>query len=113
MSKEKLCYADLSVEIPNPQLWWPNGYGAQPLYEVEVTLKDGKNILDQRSYKIGLRTIELSQEPDQWGKEFTFYVNGVRLFAKGADWIPTDSLPTRITRVDAGRAAQERCRMPT
>jgi beta-mannosidase len=91
------CFTNLAVELPNPQLWWPNGYGAQPLYEVEVTLKDGNNILDQRTYKIGLRTIELRQEPDQWGKEFTFYVNGVRLFAKGADWIPTDSLPTRIT----------------
>lgn len=90
-------FADLSVEIPNPQLWWPNGYGPQPLYEVEVTLKDRKTVLDQRRYKIGLRTVELRQESDQWGKEFTFYVNGVRLFAKGADWIPADSFPTRIT----------------
>jgi len=98
-------FANLSVEIPNPQLWWPNGYptpahragGEQPLYAVEVILKDDKTILDQRSYQIGLRTIELCQDPDQWGQEFTFYVNGVRLFAKGADWIPTDSLPTRIT----------------
>ena len=90
--------ANLSIEIPNPQLWWPNGYGAQPLYEVEVTLLDGEKLLDQRTYNIGLRTIELCQNADQWGNEFTFYVNGVRLFAKGADWIPTDSLPTRITR---------------
>ena len=91
------CFAVISIQIPNPQLWWPNGYGSQPLYEVEITLKDGETVLDQRTYRIGLRTIELRQEPDQWGKEFTFYVNGVRLFAKGADWIPTDSLPTRIT----------------
>jgi len=93
----ELSFADLSVEIPDPQLWWPSGYGAQSLYDVEVTLKDGRNVLDQRTYKIGLRTIELRQEPDQWGREFTFHVNGVRLFAKGADWIPTDSFPTRIT----------------
>ena len=93
---EKIC--GLKSEIKDPQLWWPNGYGARPLYEVEVTLKDGHNTLDQRAYKIGLRTIDLRQEPDQWGQEFTFYVNGVRLFAKGADWIPTDALPTRITR---------------
>ncbi|PKN94106.1 MAG: beta-mannosidase [Chloroflexi bacterium HGW-Chloroflexi-6] len=89
-------FANLSVEIPDPQLWWPNGYGAQPLYDVTITIKAGKTTLDQRTYKIGLRTIELCQDADQWGKEFTFYVNGVRLFAKGADWIPTDSLPTRI-----------------
>ena len=91
-------FVNLSVKIADPQLWWPNGYGAQPLYEVEVTLKEGEKLLDQRTYKIGLRNVELCQDPDQWGKEFTFYVNGVRLFAKGADWIPTDSLPTRITR---------------
>ncbi|MGE5464682.1 MAG: beta-mannosidase, partial [Syntrophothermus sp.] len=90
-------FVNLLVEISNPQLWWPNGYGEQPLYEVDVTLKDGDEVLDQHSYKVGLREIRLSQETDQWGKEFTFYVNGVRLFAKGADWIPTDSLPTRIT----------------
>ncbi|MCG2788082.1 MAG: glycoside hydrolase family 2 protein [Anaerolineae bacterium] len=95
---EHLQFAILSVEIPNPQLWWPSGYGSQPLYGVEIILKEGDTVLDQRSYKIGLRSIELHQEPDQWGKEFTFYVNGVRLFAKGADWIPADSLPTRITK---------------
>ena len=90
-------FATPSIEIPHPQIWWPNGYGSQPLYEVEITLKDGKKVLDHRSYRIGLRTIELRQEPDPWGKEFTFYVNGVRLFAKGADWIPANSLPTRVT----------------
>ena len=90
-------FATPSIEIPHPQIWWPNGYGSQPLYKVEITLKDGKTVLDQRTYRIGLRTIELRQEPDPWGKEFTFYVNGVRLFAKGADWIPADSLPTRVT----------------
>jgi beta-mannosidase len=90
-------FAELAVEIPDPQLWWPNGYGSQPLYDVEVALKDGDTVLDRRSYRIGFRTVELCQDSDQWGKEFTFYVNGVRLFAKGADWIPTDSLPTRIT----------------
>jgi beta-mannosidase len=95
-------FAAISIQIPNPQLWWPNGYGperveGQPLYTVEISLKDGETVLDQRNYQIGLRTVELRQDLDQWGKEFTFYVNGVRLFAKGADWIPTDSLPTRIT----------------
>ncbi len=97
LSEGEPIFADLSIEITDPQLWWPNGYGAQPLYEVEVSLKAEDTILDQRRYRIGLRTVQLRQEVDQWGKEFTFYVNGVRLFAKGADWIPTDSLPTRIT----------------
>jgi len=85
------------VEIPEPQLWWPNGYGAQPLYQVEVRLLAGKKLLDKRTYQLGLRTIELRQEPDEWGESFTFVVNGVPVFAKGADWIPADSFPTRIS----------------
>ncbi len=98
-------FADLEVEIADPQLWWPNGYpspglpagAAQPLYDVEITLSRGKAVLDRRSYQIGLRTVDLRQEPDAWGQEFVFYVNGVRLFAKGANWIPADSFPTRVT----------------
>lgn len=98
-------FADLDVEISDPQRWWPNGYpspglpasAAQPLYDVEVVLSRGETVLDQRRCKIGLRTLELRQEPDAWGKEFTFIVNGVRLFAKGANWIPADSFPTRVT----------------
>jgi beta-mannosidase len=57
-----LYYADLSVEIPEPQLWWPHGYGEQPLYDVEVMLKGSGNIHDQRIYHVGLRTIELCQD---------------------------------------------------
>ncbi len=100
-------FADLEIDILEPQLWWPNGLGpstpqqaqgsGQPLYDVEVRVTKGKTILDQRDYKIGLREVALRQSPDQWGREFVFYVNGVRLFAKGANWIPADALPTRIT----------------
>jgi beta-mannosidase len=89
--------AALAVDVPDAQIWWPNGYGAQPLYNVEVTLKAGEQQLDRRSYRIGFRTIELRREPDQWGESFTFFVNGVEVFAKGSDWIPADSFPTRIT----------------
>lgn len=87
----------LSLPIARPQLWWPNGYGAQPLYQVQVALFDGQELLDTRSYQVGLRTIELRRQPDQWGESFTFVVNGVPIFAKGADWIPADSFPTRLT----------------
>ncbi len=94
---EILDQGTLQVEIPDPQLWWPNGYGDQPLYRVQVTLSNDQEELDQRSYRLGLRTIELRQEPDQWGKSFTFVVNGLTIFAKGSNWIPADSFPTRIT----------------
>ena len=88
----------LELEIAQPQLWWPNGYGDQPLYSVKVSLEKESNLLDQREYKLGLRTIELIQEPDEWGESFKFAVNEVPIFAKGSNWIPTDSFPTRITR---------------
>ena len=88
----------LEVEVDRPQLWWPNGYGAQPLYKVKVSLEKEAAVLDQRDYRLGLRTIDLIQEPDEWGESFKFAVNGVSIFAKGSNWIPTDSFPTRITR---------------
>lgn len=89
--------SSLHIDIQNPQLWWPNGYGAQPLYKVNVELKQGDLVLDQKEYQLGLRKIELRQEPDEWGRSFTFVVNDLPIFAKGSDWIPADSFPTRIT----------------
>jgi len=89
--------ATLQVVIPNPQLWWPNGYGAQPLYQVSVELRQGDHLLDKKEYQLGLRTLELRQQPDEWGKSFTFVVNGLPIIAKGSNWIPADSFPTRIT----------------
>ncbi len=89
--------ARLDLPIAHPQLWWPNGYGDQPLYQVVVSLRHGDTELDRHGYQLGLRTIELRQEPDEWGQSFEFRVNGVAVFAKGSNWIPADSFPTRIT----------------
>lgn len=88
---------NLQAPIITPQLWWPNGFGAQALYQVEVTLESGRKVLDQRNFQVGLRTVELRRKPDEWGESFTFVVNGIPIFAKGADWIPADSFPTRIS----------------
>ncbi len=87
----------LALEIKNPQLWWPNGWGDQPLYGVQVQVKRSGATLDEKTYQLGLRTIELRQEPDEWGRSFAFVINGRPLFAKGANWIPADSFPTRLT----------------
>jgi beta-mannosidase len=87
----------LSLVIDHPQLWWPNGYGSQPLYQVEINLYDDGQLLDSRQYHLGLRKLELLQAPDEWGASFTFVVNDVPIFAKGSNWIPADSFPTRIT----------------
>jgi beta-mannosidase len=93
----------LALEIKDPKLWWPNGWGNQPLYQVQVQLHrsgemaDNGHPLDEKTYQLGLRTIELRQEPDEWGRSFTFVVNGRPLFAKGSNWIPADSFPTRLS----------------
>jgi len=87
----------VSIDVDSPQLWWPNGYGEQPLYQLEIMLFGNGAMCDQRSLQLGLRTIELRQEPDEYGTSFTFVVNGVPIFAKGANWIPADSFPTRIS----------------
>jgi beta-mannosidase len=94
----------VEIPIPNPELWWPNGYGRQPLYQLEVSLirvdTSKKEVLDRHSYQLGLRTIELRQKPDQWGRSFVFVVNGIPILCKGSNWIPADSFPTRITDED-------------
>ena len=89
--------AELSATIEDPHLWWPNGYGDQPLYTVTVALRSADRELDRREFRLGLRTIELNRDPDAWGERFQFLVNGVPVFAKGANWIPPDSFLDRVT----------------
>lgn len=81
------------IEIENPQLWWPNGLGEQPLYTVEVTLGDD---LDSWRRNLGLRTLTVTRRKDQWGETFCHCVNGVDVFAMGADYIPEDNLLPRV-----------------
>lgn len=85
--------AEQVVTIQNPQLWWPNGLGKQPLYRVTVRLATG----DTRVWRIGLRTMTVSREKDEWGEEFCHVVNGVKVFAMGADYIPEDNILARVT----------------
>ena len=95
--------AETTVEIPfaivHPKLWWPNGMGEPNLYTVRtfVTDKEG-NLLDRDTQRIGVRKIELVQEPDSVGEgaSFQFYVNGIPCFIKGANYIPQDVFPSRV-----------------
>jgi len=88
----------VDLVVNNPSLWWPNGMGQQPLYQFHVRLVRVRELLDQSDVRIGLRTLELRQRPDEWGKSFEFVINGVPVFAKGGNWIPADIFPSRITR---------------
>ncbi|MPY55921.1 glycoside hydrolase family 2 protein [Streptomyces spongiae] len=89
--------AILTLDVPEPRLWWPRGYGEQPLYEVELTLYDEGGALDVWRRRVGFRTVELDRTADEHGTGFTLVVNGSRLFARGVNWIPDDVLPSRIT----------------
>lgn len=85
--------AEQVITIEHPQLWWPNGLGKQPLYRVTVRLATG----DTRMWRIGLRTMTVSREKDEWGEEFCHVVNGMKVFAMGADYIPEDNILARVT----------------
>ena len=91
--------AHLYIEVDNPKLWWPNGFGAHPLYTLTVfAFDESGNQWDAKSYRIGLRTLTVSMEHDEWGSEFAFMCNGVKFFAMGADYIPEDTIYSFITK---------------
>jgi len=82
--------------INHPKLWWPAGMGAQPLYTVRVELRDARGkLLDATQKRIGLRTLQVAEQTDS--APMHFVANGVPFFAKGANFIPADAFPTRLT----------------
>ena len=89
-------HVDLPLEIVKPDLWYPAGYGAQPIYEFQARLKAGDS-QDHASARTGLRSVVLRRDLDKWGRSFEFVINGIPVFGKGADVIPFDSFPTRVT----------------
>ena len=95
------------IVIDDPMLWWPAGLGDQPLYRVEVTLSLEGVKLDEWSNRIGLRTLTVCRERDEYGESFCHIVNGVRVFAMGADYIPEDSLLARRSPERTRRLLQD------
>jgi beta-mannosidase len=102
------CEAVLELAVPAPDLWWPRGYGEQALYPLSVRLggdtpRDGD--LDTWTRDIGFRSVRL----DRTGDAFTLVVNDVPVFARGANWIPDDCFPSRITRERLAQRLGQAC----
>ena len=96
--QEPLQDGTAEITLDHPLLWWVRGLGDQPLYTCRVELRKGSRILDVQEREIGLRTLTVSQEEDEWGKEFCFLNNGVKIFAMGANYIPEDQIFPRLSR---------------
>ncbi|HQU83321.1 MAG TPA: hypothetical protein PKY59_09365 [Pyrinomonadaceae bacterium] len=88
----------LDFAMANPKLWYPIGLGDQSLYNFKAKLIINKKTVDEESKRTGFRTLELRQKPDKDGISFEFVVNGIPVFGRGANWIPADIFPTRITK---------------
>ncbi|MFA9389634.1 MAG: glycoside hydrolase family 2 protein [Prolixibacteraceae bacterium] len=88
----------VDFEIENPQLWWTNGAGEQPLYNIAVNVVKDGIIHDTKLHKIGLRTIEFVNDWDEQGRSYYFKVNGEPIFMKGANYVPIDAMLPTVTK---------------
>ncbi len=90
---------ELHVGVDDVRAWWPHSMGDQSLYDVEITLHNDVMVLDRMIRRVGFRTVTLDTTPDAdgGGARFAVQVNGEDLFVRGADWIPDDVFPSRVT----------------
>jgi beta-mannosidase len=97
------CTTTLVIDVPDAPVWWPIGFGDQPLADLTLTLTNDDQELDRWECRIGFRTVELDTSPDGIGTRFTISINGQPVFIKGANWIPDDHFLTRITAEQIAR----------
>lgn len=108
-SNEKVINAIIKIKTSSIIQWWPNGYGPQKLYDLNVTyVSSNRNVLTNevkasnsqtKSVRIGFRTIELVENQIDDGNGFSFKINGISIFMKGTNWIPLDILPEKMFNV--------------
>ncbi len=96
----------LPLRIDQPQRWFPAGYGKQALYRFEVRVRDRSGSQAQATQRTGLRSVELRRDQDPWGQGMAFVINGLPIFAKGANAIPFDAFPSRVTKQQLRRVLE-------
>lgn len=97
-AKYTACGGSCAIRIEKPMLWWAHGMGGQPLYTLNVYLRKNGVTVDSAAKRIGLRTLSVSTQKDAYGKEFCFVLNGKKVFAMGANYIPEDAIIPRTSR---------------
>ena len=89
---------ELSLVIENPKLWYPRGYGDQPLYHFIIKQFYRDLLIDQKEIRYGLRNVEIIRKKDEYGESFTFAINKIKVFLKGSNYIIEDNLLSRQNR---------------
>jgi beta-mannosidase len=89
---------DLDFTIKKPRLWWSHGLGEQYRYEMKTEIERNTSVIDSQIDKIGIRSLKIINKPDEYGKTLYVELNGIPVFAKGANYIPCDNFLPRVTK---------------